>query len=270
MSDQPGVFRRGLVEFAVIVIGVLVALGLESWWQERNERDLETEYLGSLHAEAARGVGIIESVMGVSELKRRWLMRANTILEAELVADSAAFFLEGILQGSGIPVVPQLTDAVFQDLLNTGRLVLIRDDGARRAIMRGYANVEAMLERRALADEKIASELHALASRYAPIGAINQMGPRITIRPDPRFQPEIRRAALQLAADPTLPGEIRAAFRTLDNERTVLEQIDLVLGDQLTILEGGEPADRADFRAFIRADAEQFNNSGRTDSAGSR
>ena len=35
MTDRPGVFRRGIVEFVVIVFGVLVALGLESWWGAR-------------------------------------------------------------------------------------------------------------------------------------------------------------------------------------------------------------------------------------------
>lgn len=270
MAERPGIYRRGLVEFVVIVIGVLVALGLESWWQGQQERELEREYLESLRDEASRGIGVIASVADVSELKRRWLTRANTIFEGALVADSSALFLEGILQGSGISVVPQLTDAVFQDLLNTGRLALIRDDAVRRAIMRGYANVEAMFERRARADANIASGLHALASRHAPVGAIEQLGPRLMVTDDPRFQTEIRRAALELAADPALPGEIRAAYRALDHERNVLTQLDLALADQLVMLEGGELPDRGNFRDFIRADAEAFNTSGSSDSAGTR
>ncbi|MFV1988245.1 MAG: hypothetical protein ACC682_13255 [Gemmatimonadota bacterium] len=269
MTDRPGVFRRGIVEFVVIVFGVLVALGLESWWGARQERELEREYLQSLQEEVSRGIGVLEGVTGVNHLKRTWLDRAHSILLGDLVRDSAAVFLEGLLQGSGIAVVPQLSDAVFQDLLSTGRLAIIRDDEIRRSIVRGYSGVEAMFERQARAEENISSDLHALVSRYVPVGVTTTEGPRIRISAGPERRPDIVRAAERVAADPALLGEIRAASRALDHEANVLHQLDLTLADQLTTLEGGEIAEGSSFRTLIQEEG-GVSTSGRTDSAGSR
>ena len=50
MSDAPRARRttRVLTEFAVIVVGVLVALGVDSWNEGRAERDMERSYLEAL------------------------------------------------------------------------------------------------------------------------------------------------------------------------------------------------------------------------------
>jgi hypothetical protein len=253
MTDRPGVFRRGIVEFVVIVFGVLVALGLESWWGARQERELEREYLQSLQEEVSRGIGILEGVTGVNHLKRTWLDRAHSILLGDLVRDSAAVFLEGLLQGSGIAVVPQLSDAVFQDLLSTGRLAIIRDDVIRRSIVGGYSGVEAMFQRQARADANIDSNLHALVSRYVPIGVTTMEGPRVRISAGPERRPDI----------------VRAASRALDHEANVLHQLDLTLANQLTILEGGEVPEGPSFRTLMQEEG-GVSMSGRTDSAGSR
>lgn len=270
MTRRSDVFRRGAVEFVVIVVGVLVALGLESWWQGQQDLELEAEYIEALQQEARRNLASVESVSDVSELKRGWLERARIIFDTGLVADSAGIFLEGILQGSGVPVVPQVSDAVFQDLLSTGRLGLIRDDLKRRTIVRMYAFIETMLERRDRGNANLGGKLHALASRHAPTGVVEQIGPRIRVAYGPERLPEIRRAAVSLAAEPDLPGEVRVAFRVLLNERNVLEQLDLAFADLLAVLEGRELPDRGNLQQLIEADVRGFNRSGSTDSAGTR
>ena len=42
-----------LPEFLVIVVGVLVALGLDAWWAERGDRDREAAYLDQLSVDFA-------------------------------------------------------------------------------------------------------------------------------------------------------------------------------------------------------------------------
>ncbi|MDH3733117.1 MAG: hypothetical protein OEU54_06260 [Gemmatimonadota bacterium] len=271
MSEQPSVFRRGLVEFVVIVFGVLMALALESWWQGQQDAALAEEYLESLRDEARAGVSIVENVSSVTGLKRRWLTRANAVYEAGLVADSPAVFLEGALQGSGIPVVPQLSDAVFEDLQSTGRLSLFDDAATRREIISGYTNIQAMLQRQASADVNIGSRLHALASRYAPVGAFSLTGPRVRYNPDGASLASVRQAAIGLSNDPQFAGQLRAAFRALDHEENVLGQLLGVLQEQLIVLEGGERPQRPSFRDLAEAEAAlEANRSGSTDSSGTR
>ena len=43
--------RKALLEFAVIVLGVLVALGVDQWNGSRQDRARETDYLGRLAAD---------------------------------------------------------------------------------------------------------------------------------------------------------------------------------------------------------------------------
>ena len=254
MTERPGVFRRGAVEFVVIVVGVLVALGLESWWQGRQDRALAHEYLESLQAELRSSVSTVESVSFVTGLKRLWLDRAIAIYEAGLVADSPAVFFEGALQGSGIPVVPQMSDAVFEDLQSTGRLGLFEDARLRQEIIRGYTGIEAMLQRQASAESNIGSRLHAVASRHSPVGAFTLFGPRISFDAEGTSRQTIRAAALALANDPEFPGQLRAASRALDHEENVLAQLHQLLQDQLAVLEGGERPERPSFREFAETE----------------
>ncbi|MDX1396466.1 MAG: hypothetical protein R3195_18945 [Gemmatimonadota bacterium] len=267
-SKGPGLARRGLVEFVVIVIGVLVALGLESWWQGRQDQALALEYAEALKDEARTGSATIETVSLITALKRQWLERARSIVEAGLVEDSAAMFLEGSLQGSGIPVVPQISNAVFEDLQSTGRLGLFRDASTRTAIIAGHAYIEAMLERQDLQNANVDSRLHALAIRHAPARAVRQDGPRINIDAGAVPASELRAAARALAADPAFEGELRAAFRVIEQEENVLAQLALAFEDQLAVLERRERPRRRSARDF--ADSLGLSTSGSTDSAESR
>jgi len=55
---------RAVAEFTVIVLGVLVALGFESWREDVADRALELEYLERLHSEFD-----VDAV----RIARRWL-----------------------------------------------------------------------------------------------------------------------------------------------------------------------------------------------------
>ena len=207
--------RRGLAEFALIVAGVLVALGLEGAWATRQDRVNEADYLVDMLQEPRANARTVREVLQVSDAKRAALARALSLLAPEVPQDSAAAFLEGLLQGSGIAVVPQLRRAVFEDLQGAGRLSLIRDDVARRQIIDHYSFTAAMMERQARWEGAIDPRLHSLASRNAPAGTVLQSGPRIRVLNDPQSAASIQQAVRELSSDPTLRFEIRAAWRAL-------------------------------------------------------
>jgi uncharacterized membrane protein YidH (DUF202 family) len=124
---------RLLGELALITAGVLLALTADAAWDSRQERARERDYLQSLRTEmlAARAefdgdvatreshLAILDSLSG--ELRQRkaadstvvtWLRAANTL--------SSVFFPP---------------TAVFDDLVSSGNLRLIRSDGLRFALM---------------------------------------------------------------------------------------------------------------------------------------
>jgi len=119
-------------ELGVIVAGVLIALGADAAWGARNDRQREQAYLVALlgEMEAAR-----DELEGDQENRNRRLAFLDSLeahfasrgtppedmVEWVRVADEIVFFLP--------------PTAVYQDLVTSGTLRLIRSDELRRALM---------------------------------------------------------------------------------------------------------------------------------------
>ena len=139
-------WRRALREFAVIVAGVLAALGAQAWWQGREERGRERDYLRQLLADTR-------------ENERR--------LDAAIAQDSAsghdAARVAGALYTPG-PLPPadtlvawfggrtfsasdfQPLTGSFTTLLATGDIRLIRTDTLRASLVAYAARLESERE----------------------------------------------------------------------------------------------------------------------------
>jgi len=160
--------------------------------------------------------------MDVTERKRAALSQVDSLLSTGRPEESAALFLQSLLQGSGIAVVPQFSRAVFDDLQNSGRLSLIQDDRTRIQIVHSYSLLTAMVERHDRWSDIIASGLHALASRYTPPGIVQQSRPFLVLVEEMVNLSALHRAVRELVVRPELTLEIRAAWRALDAETTIL------------------------------------------------
>lgn len=140
--SELGRWRGALREFVVIVAGVLAALGAQAWWQGREERTRERDYLAQLHADTR-------------ENERR--------LDAAIAVDSAAGWaaerLTGALYGSApLPgsdtVLRWIGDRTFSSsdfqplsgtygaLLTTGDIRLVRTDSLRALLVAYSATLE--------------------------------------------------------------------------------------------------------------------------------
>lgn len=59
-----------LREFAIIVVGVFVALVAQSWWSERQERQIEREVREDIAAEFETNIRILESDLATNQAER--------------------------------------------------------------------------------------------------------------------------------------------------------------------------------------------------------
>ncbi|MDX1579448.1 MAG: hypothetical protein R3266_13255 [Gemmatimonadota bacterium] len=159
-------FGRLLAEFAVIVIGVLVALLTESWWQERGERREEREALVRIHDEI-----VADSL----RLQRTGLWLDFVIPAADRVPE--------ILTGRDtLPLTGQLallyaaatvnqTGYLFwtwDELRETGRTGLIRDPEVRASLVRYFAASADLEEgRNGLPDTSRAMTVGLMPSAFA-------------------------------------------------------------------------------------------------------
>ncbi len=131
--SQRGGWRRVVVEGVVIVGSILLAFGIDAWWDHWNDRSAELEYLQALKSEFEAATLEIER----DEFTRAQRLQHIDHLIGETKAaeraprDSLILWLGGLWKNS--PYLPP--DAVYQDLVATGGLNLLSSDELRRAIL---------------------------------------------------------------------------------------------------------------------------------------
>ena len=138
---------RLVSEFVVIVVGVLVALSVDSWRQNRIDRALEREYLEQIIADSRENLRLIAEAIA---LEQRHLEVAESLWQAAQTdtppsADSVGYWLQR-RDGSWWYSDPRLRDGTLTALVQTGDFALIRDADARSAILGYVSQLTADLE----------------------------------------------------------------------------------------------------------------------------
>jgi hypothetical protein len=153
--------QRWAGEFVVIVLGILAALAVDSWSQERDNRQLEREYLARIKDDLQWDLEEIEEAISVSIDQAR---AATTIL-VELndpLAEAIPLFSDSIKATDFTAPVHEegeystghiVWDLVrsrsfdprrgtYDELLATGRIIVIDDTKLRAAIIDHYSMTE--------------------------------------------------------------------------------------------------------------------------------
>jgi hypothetical protein len=119
--------RKLAAELLTIVLGVLIALGVDGWRQDREELRIAGEHLSDVTAELRRNLCTVERVRAL-QLPRK-LESLQTVLTflndpAAEVADPAALLRDFARSTSAAR--PWLVDNQYQALQNSGNVRLIR------------------------------------------------------------------------------------------------------------------------------------------------
>ena len=140
---NPGSKLRWLFgETLVVILGVLIALGLNDYWMLRGEKILEIEYLRRLQGDLGSDIELIDQ-FGKRLLERK-MKALDTI--APIVRGNAPIpedtesLLRNVSMGAlgGASPTNWTTSTTFEDLRSTGNLRLIRNAELRRKISRYY------------------------------------------------------------------------------------------------------------------------------------
>lgn len=121
-----------LVEVAIVVIGVLVAFALNSWWQGRQADAREQAHLRALHADFQDNVRLLERHI---EAEQRTIEASRTLLallkrpEAPQADTARALIVDVFNSGRFQPVM-----GAYEAMLGAGGLSLISDDSLRTAL----------------------------------------------------------------------------------------------------------------------------------------
>ena len=125
-------WARVLVEAAVIVASILLAFGIDAWWERQRQAELERDYLVALLVD-------VEAVISVSEQQIPLQIAANQVsdsIAASLwrgtpIADSTLSDLWADLgQGYGLAT----TLHVYEELVSSGGVEKVTDPSVRRSL----------------------------------------------------------------------------------------------------------------------------------------
>ena len=193
---------RFVSEFAVIVVGVLAALTVDSWRENQIERELEGRYLEQIATDARENLRLIREATALEQrhlevAESLWIAAQRDVLPS---ADSVGAWLAR-RDGSWWSSDPRLRDGTITALAQTGDFALIRDARVRSEILGYVSHLEADLH-----EFRRGVESHR--------GAIEQLGIRGELGLSPDLSPESPREVrryLAIVGDP----EGRAALRLL-------------------------------------------------------
>lgn len=141
---------RAAAEFVVIVVGVLVALWVDNWNQDREEVALESEYLLRLERDVRADSSMYAFLLNPLDEKTKALDLITRVitstgpLPSDLERFLQALGKDGNSFGWGFPLLQSVT---FEDLTDTGNLRLLRDAEMRDSVIGYYKNKNHRLNR---------------------------------------------------------------------------------------------------------------------------
>ena len=140
-------WQQTATEFVVIVVGVLAALAVDQWRDERNDSKTEAEYLGRLRIDVEADIEQFYSFEQILETKARLLQSLlDDTINSEFAHDPRSL-MEAVGYSSFI-ALPDSVSTTFDELQSTGRLALIQDLSQRDALSKyysGFKHISAIL-----------------------------------------------------------------------------------------------------------------------------
>ncbi len=131
-------WQQTATEFVVIVVGVLAALAVDQWRDERNDRKTEAEYLSRLRIDVEADIEQFYSFEQILETKARLLQSLlDDTINSEFAHDPRS--LMEAVQYSSFIALPDSVSTTFDELQSTGRLALIQDLSQRDALSKYYS-----------------------------------------------------------------------------------------------------------------------------------
>lgn len=209
-------------------MSILLAFGIQAWWEQRQEQATAAEYLTAVFDEIEENIETVESWHSLWSESFASLLAAQELLAEGLHEDSAAAFVLSLIEGSR-DSPPRVTTAIFDEILGSGRIVLIRDLAARRRIMRVYAQMDINLERFADAKGAVDPAYDQIIARKLPAGLIEHTGSDRFFAEGALEAIDIRELAAAIGSDPDMATEIRAQVRFMEEAREYMQVYQNVL-----------------------------------------
>ncbi|MBK8515345.1 MAG: hypothetical protein IPL55_03370 [Saprospiraceae bacterium] len=126
-------------EIVLVVIGILIALQINNWNENRKERIQEKIYLKRFEVELNTDN---ENILNSISVNKSRILRAKFLLRAienpQLAEDSSSYLIKSI-EHAGYTFMPIISDNAFEELKSSGNLSLISNEDLRVALQKYYS-----------------------------------------------------------------------------------------------------------------------------------
>ena len=149
MKDTRGTVPRLFGELLIIVAGVLIALGVDSWNSARHDGDVEADYLRRLAADIQTDTAWFGIIIRGAERKTNALERvADVLLRRNGAPADTTEFLNDIIESSSWGwQQPEVRRTTVDDLLSPGNIRLISSRDLRAQVAEYYSLADAVYRR---------------------------------------------------------------------------------------------------------------------------
>lgn len=225
-------------DFLLIVTGVLTALALENWNVGYREHRLETEYLRALAADTRSHMADYESRAERLTEHSAWTATIWDWTNGVTPQQPVDEVLLWMRLGGQLNLTTQFQDGAYQDLVNSGKLGLIRHRAVRDALI-DYHNYHARWNTVSEANGTRAADRYTdavagvipadVAWRAATVGDLSMVD-LAPILADFRSRPGVRHALVGLAESHRFRSN--AAERTRERAASLLSILEAELGSR--------------------------------------
>lgn len=131
-------WSNALLELAVVAIGILMAFQVDRWWEGRDDRTREQEYIGRLIVDLEKDIEYLTFAIDQAMLRHSFATLLMDVAEQpELAALTPVDFIIAVNQAA-FTFTPSLTSNTFEELRSTGNLRLLLDSDLRNLMFDYY------------------------------------------------------------------------------------------------------------------------------------
>lgn len=135
-------------ELVIVTLGVLVALGIQQWNEERVDREEEIEILGRLLFDLNTDLTYLQDQLSAAEVKEESLDRLDRVFTSGLSPTEPRQFLRDIVVGASYGwAQSSARTRTFDEILSSDKFGLIRDTDLRGMIADYYGAYSTLLVR---------------------------------------------------------------------------------------------------------------------------
>lgn len=131
-------------EVALIMLGILLAVQVSKWNQEGQDRREERLILSRLSGELAKNLTKISNLMSGFEVKENALEQVTLVFQGKPIEHDSLFLSHVIKSSLWGWTVQSLQRLIYEEINNTGRLVIVENIDLRNSITELYDFIQVL------------------------------------------------------------------------------------------------------------------------------